>query len=311
MKECGPHIISGANVLNKLIATFMAIICKKHPCQHEDDEDEDEDDEDEEDEDDEDEPEDAFAVIDAALDAVAGLAAALGPQFAQTPWEAYKQPIGGFATSSNPVYRAAAIGALAECIRGCGAGIAPHATALQQLLLARGADEDHMVRSNAAYGLGLLVEHAGDEPALANLYQSALRMAMPKLADKEGADERERDNWAGCVARLAAEKPSAIPMPQILTALVEALPLEEDFQENEPVWGLLVSLYRDGSDEARGVLGPLTEKVMAAAETTLGEPEEQLKDSTREEVLQLVRFVQTKSPSLVNSRPGLAAALSG
>ena len=308
MKECGPHIVSGTNVLNKLIATFLAILCKKHPCQHEDDEDESQDDEDDDDDDD---PEDAFAVIDAALDAVAGLAAALGPQFAQTAWEAFKQPIGGFATSSNPAHRAAAIGTLAECIRGCGAGIAPHAAALQQLLLARGADEDLMVRSNAAYGLGLLVEHAGDEPALANVYQAALRLAMPKLADTEDADERERDNWAGCVARLAAKNPAALPMPQVLTALVAALPLEEDFQENEPVWGLLVSLYRDGGDEVRGVLGPLTEKVMTAAETTLGEPDEQLKDSTREEVLQLVRFVQSKSPGLVGSKPGLVVALAG
>ena len=269
----------------KVIPTLFMILCKQHPCQHEDDDDEEDDEEDE----DEEESEDAFAVIDSALDAVAGLAAALGPQFAEKPWETFKKPIGGFATSDNPAHRSAAVGTLAECVRGCGADITPHTPAILQLLMARAADEeDPMVRSNAAYGLGLLAQHSGDERAVEHAYPTILQRAMPVLAGAGGpdSDAREVDNWAGCLARLALRKPGSVPLAQVLQAIVSVLPLKEDYEENKPVWELLVAMYREG--EAQSVLQPLTEKVTEAAKSAL-EDDEQLKEETRVEVLQLVK----------------------
>ena len=292
--------------------TILAILSKQHPCQHEFDEDEDDDD-DEEDEDDDDEPEDAFQIIDTALDVVAGLSFALGGQFASELWDTFKGPLGKYSTSPIAVQRAAGIGTVAECIRGCAGAITPHAGALAQLLLARAKDEDTLIRANAAYGLGLLVQNTEDDAALAKLVPATLEIAVPKLVAHDDADSdadaREADNWAGCVARIAIRVPNALPkVPRLLPALVGALPLEEDYDENTPVWRLLSELYTGENAAAMKVLGPLTEKVMDAAEAVL-EDEEQLKPETRGQVLQLVGFIRNKSAALVDSRPGLVQAL--
>ena len=130
--------------------------------------------------------------------------------------------------------------------------------------------------------------------------------------DSSASDARKVDNRAGCVARLARRRPEGVLLARTLQAMVGVMALREDFEEDARVWGLVVAMYREAGDEARAALGPLTERVMGATEEVPGEAKEQLpNEETREEVLQLVLFVRSKRPGLVDARPGLVTALAG
>ena len=109
---------------------------------------------------------------------MAGLAAALGPQFAGKPWITFAPPIGAFYTAAIPAHCGAAIGALAECVRGCKAGIAPHTTAVLQVLLPGAAEADPQGRSKAVYGLGLLAQHSEDAAALDPIHPLLVEKAL-------------------------------------------------------------------------------------------------------------------------------------
>lgn len=58
------------------------------------------------------------------------------------------------------------------------------------------------------------------------------------------------------------------------------------------------------------ILG-LTPQLLPILEQVLGEPEEQLNEKTREQVLEMVRFIHGKQPVMVRKYPGLAAAVVG
>ena len=51
------------------------------------------------------------------------------------------------------------------------------------------------------------------------------------------------DNAAACFARMVLKFPDKVPLDGILPTFVEeALPLKEDFDENESVWDMIVKL---------------------------------------------------------------------
>ena len=77
----------------------------------------------------------------------------------------------------------------------------------------------------------------------------------------------------------------------MLPALIDSgvLPLKEDYQENEPVWKMIVTLYRDQDKTIMGLTGKLAPMMIEV----LGEPEEQLTDKTRVEVQELVDHLRS------------------
>ena len=70
-------------------------------------------------------------------------------------------------------------------------------------------------------------------------YPQILSKAEGLLSITQG---RCRDNAAGCVSRLILKHPERVPVADVLPALIssEVLPLKEDYQENEPVWKMIV-----------------------------------------------------------------------
>ncbi len=58
------------------------------------------------------------------------------------------------------------------------------------------------------------------------------------------------------------------------------------------------------------ILG-LTPQLLPILEKVLGPPENQLNDETREQVLEMVKFVHGKQPRMVGKYPGLVAAARG
>ena len=97
-----------------------------------------------------------------------------------------------------------------------------------------------------------------------------------------------------------------MPIEAVLPALVSILPLREDFEENDPVWRMILKLYQEGNETMQGqtrALVPVLGKV-------LGEkPEGQLKEGMRNEVVELVKYIAGKEPGLVEGDEGLRAVL--
>ena len=83
---------------------------------------------------------------------------------------------------------------------------------------------------------------------------------------------------------------STIPVEEVLPALVNSgvLPLKEDFQENEPVWKMIVQLYR----EQDATVQQLTPQLAPMMMSVLGEPDDQLNDEVREQVQELVEHLK-------------------
>ena len=290
LHSCGPFLISGDGVVTKIIQGTIQIITKKHPCQQEEDDEEYEDEEN---------SEDAWYTIESAFEVITGLAAALGPQFAEL-WKIFDKSVIAYASATSSTERSATVGALAEVIRGMKGGCTPWTENFLKILLHRLSDEVSGVKSNAAYGVGLLVEHSEDETKIKKALPSILSKLEPIL---QNDDPQLLDNASGCVARLISTYPDSVPINDVLPALVNLLPLKEDFEENAPVWSVIVKLYKSGNSTVQ----QLTSQIVRALETTLAEPD-QMKEETKAEVAELVKYLQGKQPALVQQHPGLAKA---
>ena len=233
LKHTGPSLISDPTILKTTTQILLAIITKDHSCQK-----------DFGDEDDlgalEETSEYDWLVIDTALDVVIGLALALGETFGQL-WKIFEKPIMKFASSSEAVERSTSVGVMAECIRAMGSEVTPSTGILLNLLLHRMSDEDSETKSNAAYAIGQLQGESDHDQVILKAFPTILGKLEPLLHMDEA---RAKDNAAGCVSRMIIKHQSHVPIPQVLPALVEILPLKNDFDENEPVYEMIVGLCK-------------------------------------------------------------------
>ena len=232
LKLCGPALVSREEDIEIVAKTLLALITKKHPCQAEDENDSDNDDLPQE------SSEDDWYIVDSAMDAVAALAAAIGPQF-EPIWKQLEKPILIYASSSEHGQRSAAVGTTADAIRGMGSTVTPHTSVLLKALLHRMSDEDPLTKSNAAFAIGLLVEHSDDHRNIKKAYKTILTKLEPLLQNRES---RQLDNAAGCVSRMIMRYQESVPVAEVLPALIGLLPLKEDYEENDPIFQMIVKL---------------------------------------------------------------------
>ncbi|KAL6714314.1 hypothetical protein ACLMJK_007737 [Lecanora helva] len=294
LKATGPALIASPTHLKPVTEILLALITKEHPCQKDFGDDEDlgalegtsEYD---------------WLTIDTALDAVIGLSIALGPTFAEL-WKIYQKPIMKYASSSDAIERSTAVGVTAECIKNMKSEITPSTSVLLKLLLHRMSDEDNEAKSNAAYAMGLLQEHSQNTQEVLKNFPAILNKLEPLLHTDEA---RCKDNAAGCVSRMILAHGSNMPVAQVLPALIDILPLKGDFEENEPVYRMIVQLYSE-SDQT---IIPLTPRILPIiAEVMASRPDEkQIDEDTREKLIQLVKFIAGKNPGEVRKYEGLAA----
>ena len=231
LKLCGPALVSDPTTLKPVTENLVTIITKQHGCQQDFGDTEDIEDLEESSEYD-------WLIIDTALDAVIALAVCLGETFGQL-WKIFEKPIMKFASSSESYERSTSIGVIAECIRGMKSQATPFTTSLLKLLLHRMSDEDSETKSNAAFAVGLLLEYSTNEQEILKSYNAILAKLEPLLHTEEA---RAMDNAAGCVSRMIMKHQEHVPITAVLPALVKLLPLKEDFEENEPVYNMIVNL---------------------------------------------------------------------
>ncbi|KAI1370609.1 ARM repeat-containing protein [Hypoxylon crocopeplum] len=276
LKACGPAILGQKDMMEQIITILSTIITRSHPCQMDLDEDG-------EDQEIQGSSEWDWLVVDTALDVLIGLACALGPQFAEV-WKVFEKPTIKLLSSNEAIERSTAVGVVAECVSYMGSGVTPYTSTLLRPLLHRLSDEDKETKSNAAYATGQLVYHSEDAKTYLPAYTEILGKLEPLLQIK---DARLQDNAAGCLCRMILAHPDQVPIADVLPALVDLLPLKEDYEENKPVYQCLHKLYVLSNPTVQ----ELTPKLIGVFQQVLGPPEEQLESETREVVQEMVRIL--------------------
>jgi importin-4 len=221
-------------VVPQICQQVLAVITKRHPCQQDLGEDVEDDILDESSEYD-------WLVIETAMEVVTCLAVALGPAFGEL-WKMFEKPILKYASSQEALERSAAVGAIAESVGNMGEACTPYTTGLLKLLLHRLSDEDADTKSNAVYGIGLLGEKTTNDAEFLKSLPTIFSKLEPLLEAQNQA--RLLDNTAGCVSRLTSKYPDKIPIAEVLPRLVQLLPLREDYEENKPIFSMIVKLCK-------------------------------------------------------------------
>lgn len=277
----GPSLLSYPDVLGKIVQTTTSLITKKHACQVDFAEDE-------LDPDEMDSSELEWLVVDSAMDVISGLAAALGPSFGEL-WKIFEKQVYRYASGGESLGRASACGVLAEVITGMDVGITPFTSTILQLLLKRLSDEDNQTKSNAAYAIGRLVEKSTDNNTIKKAYPTILTKLEPLFSIKEC---RCTDNAAGCLSRLILAHQDQVPLSEVLPAFVNSgvLPLKEDFQENEPVWEMIITLYKQQNSIIQGLTPKLAPAMMAVL---ADQPEDQLSEELKTQLQSLVEHLKS------------------
>ncbi|KAI1758032.1 importin beta-4 [Xylaria castorea] len=278
LKATGPSILGQKTMMEQIITVLGTITTRCHPCQQ------DLGDEDENQDDVQGSSEWDWLIIDTALDVLIGLAAALGSQFAEI-WKVFQKPVLKFISSNEHIERSTAVGVVAECVQYMGSAVTPYTSTLLPPLLHRLSDEDQETKSNTAYAVGQLVYHSEDEATYLPSFPQILRSLEPLLQIQA---QRLQDNAAGCLCRMILSNPNQVPIAEVLPALVDLLPLKEDYEENKPVYQCLHKLYVAGNSTVQ----ELTPRLVPVFEQALSPPEDQLEDETRQLVLELVQTLK-------------------
>ncbi|KAA8650789.1 hypothetical protein EYZ11_011705 [Aspergillus tanneri] len=281
LRYCGPSLVANETTLHNVIQMITDIITKQHPCQVEFAPEE------EALEAGEETSEFDWVVVDTGLDVVSGLAAALGPSFAEL-WKVFEKTILRYAGSSESLERATAVGVLAECINGMGSAVTPFTPAFLKLLVHRLGDEDPQTKSNAAYAVGRLVEHSNaaeiiqEYPTILGKLESCMHQNVSRL----------QDNATGCISRMILRHRESIPLKDVLPALVGLLPLKNDFEENDPLYRMICQLYKWEDS----TIQELTPQLIPIFQSVLCGDQDQLEDERRAELVELVKWLNQMHP---------------
>ncbi|CAG8721801.1 8732_t:CDS:10, partial [Cetraspora pellucida] len=275
IKICGPAIIS--DYIRPIAENILLLYQKKAVCQQDNDDDEGL-------LDDDDEAEYDSLLINNASDLVAAMALILGNDFVPY-FKEYIHYIAKYYKKTKPTSeRSMAIGCLGETTIGLKDGISEFTDQLLPLYLKALADEDDEVRSNAAFAVGLLCQHTRVD--ISSQYGDILSRLHPLFTGQSLMNVT--DNACGAVCRMIMACPQAVPMEQVLEVVLQTLPLKRDFEENEPVLKCIIMLFRANNSFLLNIFAKI-----------LSPPEDQLKDQTRQELIELIQALNQQFPDAV------------
>lgn len=181
-----------------------------------------------------------------------------------------------------------AIGTLAEVVHSMQLEASrPFFTRLLPVFLGGMKDDHEEVRSNAVYGLGVLVENAAD---ISFPHYPELLQALSNMFSQED-NARARDNLCSTVARLIMTNANGVPLNQVFPVYLQCLPLQEDLEENFTVYKCLLHLYNIRHQELFQNL-PQILKTISVALTT-----QKIDDETKAVIGQLIRGVHSEYPN--------------
>ncbi|KAJ8098310.1 armadillo-type protein [Lipomyces tetrasporus] len=289
IRLCGPGIVG--NDLEPIATTILSILKKQHVCQTQDD--------DPEEEDIEDAAEYDILLVESAMDVIVSLAAAFAGDF-DNYFRIFCPVILKYCSNSTAGERKAGVGALAEIVNGMKSSITPYTSQLLKAFVHRLSDESIEVRSNAVYGYGLLAEYSQSPQEIVTTYPKCLQRLQQCLVS-DSDNDRCVANICGCVARMTYSHSEDVPLGDVLPALLYSLPLKDGCEENDPIFRLVVQLYKSNNSTIHG----LTEQVLKVLEHIFAADCEDNKqfefDETRQEVIELLRYINQSNPGAIKS----------
>ncbi|KAI9184020.1 hypothetical protein H9P43_003073 [Blastocladiella emersonii ATCC 22665] len=249
LRMIGPALVQNEGHLDATCNLVISILEGKHLAQQ---------DEDGEDMDADELAEYDGILIAAAGDVVGALANALGPVTFTPLSQRFLVLLSKYFKPKSAVSeRSMAIGTLADIALGMREGVTQWHKDLVNLFTRALQDPESEVRSNGAYGLGLVAEHT----AAAYDARAFLALLAPRAAASDL--EQERDNACGAMARILARNDQWTTLADVIPgALLANLPLRADFEENKPVAALLARIQQAA---AAGAAPAATELVSAYA----------------------------------------------
>ncbi|CAM6009508.1 unnamed protein product [Sphagnum balticum] len=178
-------------------------------------------------------------LIDAVTDVLPALGSCMGASF-EPLFRQFYEPLMKFAKPTRPPNdRTMAVACVAEVAKEIGTAIIPYLDTSMPIAIKELASPDATNRRNGAYCVGELCRNGGEK---ALQYYNSILVALHPLFGAGETDNGVRDNAAGAVARMINAQPNALPLNQILPVLISALPLKEDMEESETVYGCLCGL---------------------------------------------------------------------
>ncbi|OWB58506.1 hypothetical protein B5S28_g4547 [[Candida] boidinii] len=333
VKSMGKIAIMDGNdstLLESLCTQLMLLLKKEHPCQIDaDDEDADEEDADASEMD--------AALYDSVLEVLVSLSGAFGGEFIKI-FTGFKDIIVAAASSKSKNKRVSTLGCLAEICNGI-KGENPFTQELLETFVKRlSSDKSTEVRGNAAYGVGILIQFATIDvtsayPTILAALSVLLNKADKEITKTEDGDDETKDvinrtfaNACGCVCRMTLKHQASVPLEAIVPTLLEHLPLQSAFEENTPIFELILKLYEQNNevvlketpkfaDIFEAVFKKELEKEKLINESTLGREEniERLNqfetDELKIKVIAFLQYLEGKFPSVVSSKPILKSVI--
>lgn len=177
--------------------------------------------------------------------------------------------------------------------------ITPTTEPLLELFYQALSDEESEVQCNAAFAVGLLVEHSHKDLSPQYLHLlSALHPLIEVPPNSPLSRLKAHDNAVGAVSRLIVRNTAAVPLDQILPVVINALPLRHDLLENPPVFKAIFHLFNTNPQ----ALHPYSDRLLQLFRAVL-EPTalDQTNDETRAGLIELIGVLNKEAPEKVQA----------
>ncbi|KAJ3214756.1 hypothetical protein HK099_006680 [Clydaea vesicula] len=246
LKLVGPCLLVDPNHKEALFKNILVLLKGEHTCQKGFDDEENPHSNASSLDVDVDQSEQDALVISAAADVICAISLVLGEQFLNDYKHFHPYVVKYFKPTRSASERSMAIGTIAEVAEGLKFSITNYVQEFLSLLSAALRDEAEEVRSNGAYGIGILYQYANIEQHC----MSILHSIQPLITThKKNSTINLKDNALGAVSRIIIKNPSVLPLDQILPILMENLPLEKDYLEYKVVMECLILCVTKGLAE--------------------------------------------------------------
>lgn len=177
--------------------------------------------------------------------------------------------------------------------------ITPTTEPLLELFYQALSDEEAEVQCNAAFAVGLLVEHSQKDLSPQYLHLlSGLHPLFEVTPNSSPSKLKAHDNAVGAVSRLIVRNTAAVPLDQVFPVVISALPLRHDLLENTPVFKAIFHLFATNPQ----VLHPYSDRLLEVFRAVL-EPTalDQINDETRAGLIGLIGALNKEAPEKVQA----------
>eukprot|EP00668_Euglena_longa_P038534 GGOE01049556.1.p1 GENE.GGOE01049556.1~~GGOE01049556.1.p1 ORF type:complete len:1106 (+),score=420.14 GGOE01049556.1:58-3318(+) len=178
-------------------------------------------------------------LMDAVFETVDELAKVYGEGFVDL-WPGFLEAVLAYLSPKrNSSDHAMALGTLAEVANAMGSVVQPFFHQTFPVMLQMLRSDDGGVRSSAAYGVGVMCQHC---PLQATPHFAAALQGLQPLLDVVANPAMCVDNACAALARMLGANLEACHFDHVFPALLDHLPLRQDWQENATVYGTICSL---------------------------------------------------------------------